>query len=233
MNMLHEVSVIIMAGGLGKRMNSSLPKVLHKINDEPMIVRILKTVISIEPKRIFIVVGKYKDIISETINNYDLKFNGDIEYIIQNTPQGTGHAIHCCRDSLLKIQYNKTSDKDTINNILILSGDVPLISKNTIINMINYMLRNKSNISLIGCELNNPYGYGRIIEKNNEFVKIVEEKDCSEEEKLVKIINAGIYIINNIYLCKYLPYITNTNSQNEYYLTDIIEIIKNYLCTEI
>ena len=226
--MMHEVSVIIMAGGLGKRMNSDLPKVLHKINNEPMIVRIIKTVIGIDPKRIFIVVGKYKDIISKTIDESNIDYEGDIEYIEQHTPQGTGHAIQCCRNKLLNIKYDKNRDGDTIDNILILSGDVPLISKNTIVEMLNKMINEKSNVSIIGCLLDNPHGYGRIIEKNNNFYKIIEEKDCTEEERLVKNINAGIYIINQIYLCKYLQYITNNNSQKEYYLTDIIEIIKKH-----
>ena len=115
--MMHEVSVIIMAGGLGKRMNSDLPKVLHKINNEPMIVRIIKTVIGIDPKRIFIVVGKYKDIISKTIDESNIDYEGDIEYIEQHTPQGTGHAIQCCRNKLLNIKYDKNRDGDTIDNI--------------------------------------------------------------------------------------------------------------------
>lgn len=226
--MMHEMSVIIMAGGLGKRMNSNLPKVLHRIGDEPMIVKILKTVNSLNPKRIFVVVGKYKKIISETIHDYIPELFSDIEYIIQDTPLGTGHAVQSCRNRLLDISFDPTLDIDTINNILILSGDVPLITKATIMNMVNNMIKNKSNVALIGCNINNPHGYGRIIQENNEFIKIVEEKDCNDDERLVKNINAGIYVINQLYLCKYLPFITNNNSQNEYYLTDIIEIIKKH-----
>ena len=75
-------------------------------------------------------------------------------------------------------------------------------------------------------EVDNPHGYGRIIEKNGQLIKIIEEKDCNEEERLVKKTNSGIYAFQNEYLCKYLPYLKNNNTQKEFYLTDIIEILQ-------
>ena len=212
--------VIIMAGGLGKRMNSELPKVLHKIAGVPMICHILTklTELSSVKPSVMIVVGKYKQIIEETINDFlqekDLQFLIEkIQYIDQIEPMGTGHAIQCCRSELLK--YPNT-------NVLILSGDVPLISSQLMMKMVT----NLNIIRITVTCLENSTGYGRILEKDGKFDKIVEEKDCNAEQKTIQKVNCGLYAIDCNTLCHYLPYLKNNNSQNEYYLTDIIEIIK-------
>ena len=212
---MKSIVAVIMAGGLGKRMESSLPKVLHKISGIPMIchlllkLKVLKHLINI--KKIIIVVGKYKDIIKLEIEKYDQM--PEIEYVIQDEPLGTGHAIKCCINEL-----SEFPDSD----VLILSGDVPLLQQNTMNKLINM----NEKVKIITTRINDPTGYGRIIEVNEKFDKIVEQKDCNKRELEVKEINCGIYAIKSDYLCKYLPYLKNNNSQNEYYLTDIIEIIK-------
>lgn len=213
---MNKLIVAIMAGGLGKRMESNIPKVLHKLNKLPLIVHVINTALQLNPEKILIIVGKYKIEIEKEIKKYINKniIEKNIEYIIQNEPLGTGHAVRCCIDYF----------KDNIDsNILILSGDVPLISKDTLFKFIT----SNNKISLLINEINNPYGYGRIILKNNIFDKIVEEKDANNEEKLINIVNSGIYYIKSDLLVKYLPLINNNNNQNEYYLTDILEIIKN------
>jgi UDP-N-acetylglucosamine diphosphorylase/glucosamine-1-phosphate N-acetyltransferase len=204
--------IIIMAGGLGKRMNSTVPKVLHKILDKPMLLHVIKQAELLSPKKILIVVGKYKDIIETTLREY-ISLN-KIEFIIQSEALGTGHAIQCCRDTLL--QYDNT-------NVLILSGDTPLLQSTTI----SDMLIGFNVAKIVATRMDIPTGYGRIISKNGVFDKIVEEKDCSIEQKLVKNVNCGVYAFDSKILCKYLPLLTNQNAQNEYYLTDIIELIKN------
>ena len=214
--------VIIMAGGLGKRMNSDLPKVLHKIAGIPMICHILlklklitnlynleSTLPSVE--KIMIVVGKYREIIEETINS--LIYLPCVQYIEQDEPMGTGHAIQCCRSELLNHQNT---------NVLILSGDVPLISSLLMLKMV----KNLNTIRIAVTSLDNSTGYGRIVEQHDKFDKIVEEKDCNEKQITIKKVNCGLYGIDCEILCRYLPYLKNNNSQNEYYLTDIIEIIK-------
>ena len=200
-----------MAGGLGKRMNSSLPKVLHIINNKPMIVNIIDTVSMLNLNKIFIIVGKFKDIIQNTIEKYII--NDLIEYVIQQEPLGTGHAIQCCYNKLLLNHKFKT---------LILSGDVPLIKKNTLESMILF----NSDCLLLTTEFENPYGYGRIIRENNQFSKIQEEKDCSEDEKQICEINAGIYLIQTGYIIGNIINITNNNNQKEYYLTDLFKLLK-------
>jgi len=208
--------IIIMAGGLGKRMNSDLPKVLHKIHNKPMLVHVIEQSILLNPLEILIVVGKYKDIIENTVGEYINKntiIKHNIQFILQPEPLGTGHAIQCCRDELLKIPTT---------NVIILSGDVPLLKFSTI----NDMLNEFKHIKIVTTLMPNPHGYGRIIEKDGVFEKIVEEKDACQEEKMVKKVNCGIYAIRCELLCKYLPLLTNNNSQGEYYLTDIIELIQ-------
>ena len=164
----------------------------------------------LNPSKIFIIVGKYKTIIEETIKNNNTTDN--IQYIIQEEALGTGHALLCCREELLKLSNH---------NVLILSGDVPLITSETMKNICRVPN------SIVVTSLNDPTGYGRIIEVDCIFQKIVEEKDCNDDERSVKKVNCGIYYITSCNLCEYLPQIKNNNSQVEYYLTDIIEIIKN------
>ena len=200
--------VIIMAGGLGKRMNSDLPKVLHIINNKPMLTHVIEQSIKLNPYKIFVVVGKNKNKIEETIG--DLK--NKVQFIIQPVPLGTGHAIYCCRNELLKYP-NK--------NVLILSGDVPLLTSTTMQSMLNKF----KDVKIVTTRLENPYGYGRILCRNG-IVSIVEEKDATEEEKQIKNVNCGIYIIDSCILCTYLPLIKNNNNQKEYYLTDIIALIQ-------
>lgn len=201
--------VIIMAGGLGKRMNSPFPKVIHKVLDKPMLVHVIERSMELNPSKILVVVGKYLPVIAETLSQYDLLPH--IEFVEQPQALGTGHAIQCCRDEL---KCNA--------NVLILSGDVPLIKTKSL----HEMMHNLHHARIMTTMLDNPYGYGRIIEIDGDFQKIVEEKDCNEEERLCKKTNAGIYAFHSDLLYKYLPMLHNNNAQQEYYLTDIVEIMK-------
>ena len=204
------LTVLIMAGGLGKRMESKLPKVLHKVLDIPMVVHVLRTAKKLKPSKIGIIVGKYKNIIKDTILKYE---NLDlVEFVIQSEPKGTGHAIQCAVPFLSKN-----------SKVLILSGDNPLIHYFTLEKLISY----KNKCVLMTTVINNPTGCGRIIKNNNKFVKIVEDKDCSKEEKLIKMVNCGIYMFNSNHLLNNIMKLNNNNSQNEYYLTDVVELIKD------
>ena len=214
--MLNNNIVIIMAGGLGKRMNSDTPKVLHKVKDLPMIVHVIKRALEINPFKICIVTGRYYQHIYEMITRYitlDI-IASKIKFIDQPQPLGTGNAILCCKPFLISIQ-------NQINNIIILSGDVPLIKSSTI----NNLLINCKYANVLATHIDDSTGYGRIILHKNKFIKIVEEKDCNEEQKLIKFVNTGIYAFNKDILINNIDKISNDNSQKEYYLTDILEII--------
>lgn len=203
--------VLILAAGDSKRMKSDLPKVVHEVKNKPMIIHVIETAIATNPKKIIVIVGKHYKIIKECIESYKIN---NIEYVFQKYPLGTGNAIMQCKYLFLK-NYN--------TNFLILNGDVPFIKRETL----ERLLYNHINVSIIVTNLINPEGYGRIIkDSKNNFLKIVEEKDCSDMEKKVETINSGIYLFNSILLDKYLTKINNNNQNNEYYLTDIFKIIK-------
>jgi len=208
--------VTILAGGEGKRMNSNIPKVLHMFNEKPMLVKIIETVMLINPKKIIIITGKYNDLIQETIAKYINNTESLIKYIIQDKQLGTGHAIKCCLP-----YYNEYYNEN--EKILILNGDMPLITKD----ILDKFIFNSNNflLNILVSKMDNPTGYGRIIYIDNKFIKIVEEKDCNEYEKKINIINSGIYIVDSNILQKYIPLIENNNSQKEYYLTDIVKIV--------
>jgi bifunctional N-acetylglucosamine-1-phosphate-uridyltransferase/glucosamine-1-phosphate-acetyltransferase GlmU-like protein len=229
------LTVTIMAAGEGKRMNSNIPKVLHLFKGIPMLIRIILEVFKLNPNKIIVITGKYHDLIKETIDKYFeyskdntmnlSKHSGDKElfsgtlvkeniiYVQQKNPIGTGEAIKCT--------LNNYSNNE---NVLILNGDMPLITSSLLEKFIEYKLNNNK---IMVAKLDNPFGYGRILYDNqNNFIGIKEEKDCNIEEKNIKIINVGIYFFHSLILKKYIPLIDNNNMQNEYYLTDIIKVIK-------
>ncbi len=207
--------VIIMAGGEGKRMNSSLPKVLTPIHKKPMLIRILNTLNTLEPTphKILIVVGKHHDLIKHIVLK-EFKHSKNIHFIHQKEPLGTGDAVKCC---LPELEWN--------DNVLILNGDVPFIQNETILDFVNGC----DEAGIISLNMDNPKGYGRIIYKQSgrkkEFKAIREEKDCSEDERLIQEVNAGIYFFNAMVLRTYIPKIDNHNKANEYYLTSIVDKI--------
>jgi UDP-N-acetylglucosamine diphosphorylase/glucosamine-1-phosphate N-acetyltransferase len=210
-----ELIVVILAGGLGKRMNSDLPKVLHHIGNEPMIVKVIKEAKKLKPSKIMIVVGYYQEIIRKTIANY--VSTSMIEFIYQEKPMGTGHALQCCRQVLLQHTYSR---------VLVLSGDVPLITAKT---MRELLEPERQGCSIMTTHFQDPTGYGRIvINEDGFFQEIIEEKDCTEEQRAITEVNCGIYLFDCIQLCKYLPKLENNNSQGEYYLTDIIRLIRDH-----
>ncbi|ALH23385.1 N-acetylglucosamine-1-phosphate uridyltransferase [Chrysochromulina ericina virus CeV-01B] len=212
--------IIIMAGGLGKRMNSELPKVLHNINQKPMIIHILEKSIELNVNKIIIVVGKYYDIIKSTIEKYIEKqiLDSKIFFVFQKEALGTGDAIKCCTNILSKCsQY--------VNKVCILSGDVPLIKIETINNMLQNFENSNIHCKILISKINDPNGYGRIIVKNENIEKIVEEKDCTIEERKINIINSGIYSFSIPLLLAFINKIDNNNSNNEYYLTQIFELL--------
>lgn len=210
-----DIVAIIMAGGLGSRMNSNIPKVLHKLNQLPMIVHILLNLKEFRKyrnlKQILIVVGKYKVEIQKTIEEFIIL--PYVTYIDQDEPKGTGHAVKCCSNELLK--YNDC-------DVIVLSGDVPFFSPQSM----QLLTQNLNNVRIVVTKLENPNGYGRIITDDGKFLHIKEHNDCSIEELKIQTVNCGIYSFNVNTLLKWISYIKNNNSKEEYYLTDIIQLIK-------
>lgn len=208
-----QTHAIIMAGGEGKRMQSSLPKVLHKVFGEPMIVRILKRVIQLNVGTMYIVCGNAMEQIRTVVHEY-FSSNHDIQFVHQPVAKGTGDAIRQCLPYLM--------DKNV--NVLILNGDTPLIDTA----LEHFTTSNLP--SLMVTHLAVPYGNGRIIvDEKGTFVRIVEEKDADEDEKKVTLVNCGVYCISSQDLLQYIPMLSCNNAQNEYYLTDVCEFIQHKL----
>ena len=206
--------IIILAAGEGKRMKSDVTKVLNKVNGIPMLARVVIQSQKVNPSKIIIIVGKHRDLIIDTLSQYTSI--EDIEFIIQDNPMGTGHAIQCCKHSL-QPYLNE--------NVLILYGDVPLIKSDTL-----YELLYQSSPVTIGVtSMSEPYGYGRIVKTSDDiFDKIIEEKDCDDIQKNINLVNCGIYCIKAQYIYNYIMTLDNNNVSGEYYLTDLIEKIKTY-----
>ena len=191
-------------------MNSDLPKVLHEINGKTLIEHVINTSEKLNAHKIIAIVGYKKEIVQNKLSHLN------IEYAIQSEQLGTGHAVKQCKKNIENI----------FGDILILSGDVPLISYETLLNLVENHKKNNSKASLISAKIEDPTGYGRI--KRNakkQFIEIVEHKDANKEELLINEINAGIYIFDIKTLFSYLSKISNDNKQNEYYLGDVLKHI--------
>lgn len=209
------LQIIILAAGNGTRMKSHIPKVLHLVNGIPMLVLIIQTCLSLHPKQILIVVGTHEDLIKSTVSQY-INNNKQIVYCRQPSALGTGDAV-------------KTTIPFITDDVLILNGDVPLISFETLKNIINnYYSLPPTDILVAAINVNNPTGYGRILlEKDNstQCIGIIEEKDATDEQKKITLVNTGIYMISKNVVTKYIPLISNeNNAQKEYYLTDLIKL---------
>jgi len=203
------LKVIILAAGQGTRMKSELPKVMHKVCSKPMLEHVINNT-KIDNSEAIVVVGHKSEIVKEY-------FGDSVNYVYQTQQLGTGHAVMMAIDHI--------TDND---EVLIICGDTPLIDKDILEEM--YKLKNSGKQAVVmTANVEIPAGYGRILKENDKFIKIVEEKDSSEVQKNIKQINAGTYIIDGGLLRKELGNLSTDNSQNEYYLTDVLEnIAKDY-----
>ena len=198
-------SAIVMAAGKGTRMHTAHAKTMHNVLGKPMLERIYETLKAVSVEKTVFVVGHGAD----EIKDY---FQDKVEYAIQQPQLGSGHAV--MQATQLKSEKGKT---------LIINGDCPLIQKDTYMKLLDFS--NDYPLTLLTVKLADPASYGRIVrDENGNVSKIVERKDCSEEEIKINEINVGIYCADNELLWKYLPEIKNDNAQKEYYVTDLVEI---------
>ena len=209
-NKQEKPAVIILAAGLGKRMKSDKAKVLHEIMGKPMIMYVVETAISVSEKNVIVVVGNQAEKVKETVSK-----KAKVNFALQKEQLGTGHATLCAKSFI----------KKDVNEIIILCGDVPLLTVQTVLALYNDHLFAKRDLSLLAVEVDRPQGYGRVVmdEKRN-LTGIIEDADATEEQKMIKIINTGIYCVNKYFLFNALKKIKSNNVQGELYLTDIVEI---------
>jgi len=205
-----KVAVVILAAGLGTRMKSDKAKVLHEILGKPMILYVFETAAMIAGENIVAVIGHQAEKVSEVISE-----NYKSQFALQKEQKGTGHAVLCALPYI----------PDTAENVLILCGDVPLITADTLNALVHEHIKAERDISLLTVEVNDPKGYGRVIfDDNMNLSQIVEDADADEDQKRIRKINTGIYCIKRDILEDLLKKIKPDNAQAELYLTDIIEI---------
>ncbi|MBP5407997.1 MAG: NTP transferase domain-containing protein [Bacilli bacterium] len=206
--MNQKLHAIILAGGKGTRMHSDMPKCAYPFCGKPMISYIISSCKEAHIDDIIVVVGyKHEELIKCLPN--------DVRYVLQEEQLGTGHATKCAK------KYLENEDGLT----LIFPGDMPTIDCETITNLINTHIKDKNVLTDITTIFEDPKQYGRIERENGQIRRIVEFKDCNEEQKKIKEINVALYCIDNKVLFNTLDLIKNDNNAKEYYLTDIVEIL--------
>ena len=202
---------LILAAGQGTRIKSDLPKVLHKVCGKEMVNHVIDTLRKAKIEDVNVIVGKGAELVKEKTNSRN------VSYSLQTEQLGTGHAVKSAIEFL-------SGKKGTV---AVFCGDAPLITEETIGRLFNEHINNENSTTLLTSILDDATGYGRIIRDGEEVLKIVEHKDCNEEELKVKEINSGIYCFEIEKLVECLGNLSTNNSQGEYYLTDVIEMLKD------
>ncbi len=212
------IDVLIMAAGLGTRMKSNRAKVLHQLDGRPLISNVCRTALALRPRNVFIVVGHQAEEVRRAIEDEFDCAAQEVSFVHQREQRGTGDAVMAAREHL--------AGDDT--PLLILSGDVPLVRNETLNKLIATHHTSKAACTILTVRLENPTGYGRIVRSDTgDFVKIVEQKDASDEERQVREINAGLYCFASGKLAAALDQLKPNNKQQEYYLTDVPAILKD------
>ena len=197
---------VILAAGLGKRMNSNLPKVLHKVCGIPMLQSVIETTRKLKCKKIVVVTGEHEELIKKALAS------PDISYALQKEPKGTGHALMCAKQDLEGFQ----------GTLIVLNGDTPLVRADTIKKFLKLHLKNKSAVSVLSFKAEDPDDYGRIVrDASGQVLSIVEQKDADAAQKKIHEVNSGVYAINHD-LLPLLDNIKINRKKGEYYLTDIV-----------
>ena len=208
--MRKNIAVIILAAGMGTRMKSDKAKVLHEIQGRAMILYVVETARKIAGNNVIVVIGHQAEEVRAIVSD-----TAELLFAYQEQQLGTGHAVLC---ALPKIPKH-------CDHVIILCGDVPLILPETIAALVENHLEVRRDVSLLAVEMDNPFGYGRILlDSNRQISAIIEEADADADQKLIKLINSGIYCIDKSFLSEALPEIRADNAQGELYLTDILSI---------
>jgi len=211
--MKRNTSIVILAAGKGIRMKSDMPKVAHLLAGKPIIERVVTTAEHFNPEKILVVVGYKKDVVIDCLSEYD-----NITFVEQKEQLGTGHAVYITRENF----------RDFDGIVIILPGDVPLLKEKTLENLIKVHKEKHAAATVLTVDLDDPAGYGRIVRTDEGYLeKIVEHKDASEGIRKIREINTGIFCFDSRELFSVLPKIGQDNSQNEMYLTDVLELLRN------
>ncbi len=202
------LAVVILAAGMGTRMKSKLPKPLHKAAGRPLVEHVIRASQKLEPERIIVIIGHGAEVARETLSHLP------VDFVMQTEQLGTGHALLSCQEAL----------KDFSGNVMVLNGDGPLLRHETLSDLTTTQNDSGAGMSMLICNLEDPYGYGRIVRSaDGSVAKIVEHKDATDEERAITEVNPGIYIFDaNVF--ELGQQINNDNASGEYYITDLVDI---------
>ena len=204
------MNAIILAAGKGTRMQTELPKCAYPFLGKPMVCHIVEACKAANIENIYVVVGYKKEDIIKCLEGYE-----NIIFCEQIKQEGTGSAVKVCKNAL----------KDNNELTIILAGDMPLVDKELIDGLVNAHIEEENVLTVVSTIMEDPKRYGRIYRENGNVKRIVEAKDATEEQLMIKEINSGMYCVDNKVLFEALDLVNNNNKANEYYLTDIVEII--------
>jgi bifunctional UDP-N-acetylglucosamine pyrophosphorylase / glucosamine-1-phosphate N-acetyltransferase len=206
-----QTHIVVLAAGQGTRMKSSLPKVLHPIAGRPMVERVLDTANAVSPDTVTLIVGhKAESVRAKLVTNHKLAF------ALQEPQLGTAHALQQAEPLLT----------GRSGSLVLLSGDVPLLSPNTLKRLLDTHRGSGAAATVVTATVERPYGYGRIVRSRGRIARIVEERDASPTQRQIKEINSGIYAFDLGPLFESLRGIASQNAQGEFYLTDLVAIYR-------
>ncbi len=206
------IAIAIMAAGKGTRLKSKHPKVLHEIGGKPILAHVIATAEKVVPARdIFVIIGHEAERVREAVAG------SGVNFVLQAEQRGTGHALMVTRDAIAGKGYDQ---------VIVLSGDAPLITAETIKRLSDFHNAQKATMTLLSADLDNPYGYGRVIRKGGraEVQAIVEEKSTTPRQKKIREINSGFYAFDAAALYQYIDHLSTANPHGEYYLTDMAAV---------
>ncbi len=210
----NKMTALILAAGQGRRMQSQVPKVMVPFLGKAMLLHVLENLASAGCQR-FIIVGGYRH--SEIRSFIQETAFAEAEFVLQAEQKGTGHAVLCAKAALKKTQAKQA--------FLVTAGDMPLLSSKSFAGLFKSHLENDYSMTVLTARLPQPAGYGRMIRSRSQApLRIVEEKDASEEERKIGEVNTGAYVFNSPELFSLLPCIASANAQGEYYLPDALKL---------
>ena len=211
------VAAVILAAGEGTRMKSDLAKVLHEINGRTMIEHVLDALSEVSPSAIVVVVGHQADAVRERLSGDDIDYAG-LTFALQSERLGTGHAVMQAKPAL----------EDFTGTVMVLTGDTPLLEKSTLAGFLRFHRESGASATVMSAEVEDAAGYGRILrDDNGDLLGIVEHKDATPEQRLIGEYNSGMFCFESDILFTALERVDTSNVQGEYYLTDIMGILRS------
>src|SRR5258708_21860117 len=207
------VGIAIMAAGKGTRLKSQLPKVLHEVGGKPLLAHVIAAATRVVPARdVYAIIGHEAERVRAA-----LELTG-VQFVLQADQRGTGHALMVAQQALAGYDH-----------VIVLSGDAPLITAETIGRLRNFHLEEQATMTLLSADLENPAGYGRVVRKSartSEVQAIVEEKSASAEQRKIREINSGFYVFAVKSLYANIGKLSTANTHGEFYLTDMAEVLR-------